>query len=752
MTVIGPADPQELPPTPDQLVQILSDPIRKVIDSDIETPNDPEKLYQYYNAQRNYLMYRGFQWTAPMYNNGYVSIGPVTGSQGYGANQGEDGPAYDYIQNTFRGTGNKLIAAIGSRAPNVMVMPDDPGDEGNIRRAKNAQDANEILDSWWNIDERSIEAALIIWTTGPAYIYTPYVTDEVLYGSHAEPIIQVVNHPQAGPVPMQTGTRQYPNGRVQCRILGCDKVSTPFGAPADLDFCPWLDYAEEQNKGILLKSYPELRAMNIPDGPVSGGGTSNVTGRQTRDAIISPYGGTRLQSGNWTHRRIWFQPWMYELIEDDQTRGIIYQSFPRGLRITMVQDKIVRLDHEKLSEVMAAIQPSPGAVLNSDPAGQDMVSAQILENHTANICAEIVERGLPLTFARPDVLDFQRLKEQRAKANQFIPTLPAVNERLEDSMWESPAAQFSSQIAPFMNEFRQAAQDNVGVTQALWGGGQFSTARAAEIAKNAALQGIAPIWMYFRKGFERAKRNGILQMCSYMSGVIRQGALQADLSEVSQGGWHCEADEAIPSTWGQQQDRLLFMMEKPPAVLQSWGASSPANIGNMKRLLGMPDWYTPGMDDYDKAQATIAQLLNGQPIAQQPGPPGSPPPGPPQPSIPIDEFEDNHQLMAQAVQEWAQKNWRLKDTNPGGYANVIAWGKAHAAIASTPPPPPPLPPPDLKLTGDVTKMDPATTAALLGDYRLQVPPPPAPVQLAPGQAPPPPTPGAQPPMSGPTIQ
>ncbi len=727
MTVTGPADPQTLPPTPEELVQILSEPIRKVIETDIETPNDPEKLYQYYNAQRNYLMYRGHQWVAPMYNNGYVSIGPVSSTSN--GETGEDGPAYDYIQNTFRGTGNKLIAAIGSRAPNVMVMPDDPDDEDNIRRAKNAQNCNEILDSWWEVDERSIEAALTIWTTGPAYIYTPYVADDVLYGSHAEPIIEIINHPQAGPVPTQTGTRQYPNGRVQCHILGCDKVSTPFGIKADLDFCPWLDYAEEQNKGILLKAYPELRAMNIQDGPVSGGGTSNVTGRQTRDAIISPYGGTRLQSGSWTHRRIWFQPWMYELVDDDQTRGLLYQSFPRGLRIAMVQDKVVRLDHEKLSEVLSAIQPSPGAVLNSDPAGQDMVSEQILENHTVNICAETMERGLPLTFARPDVLDFQRLKEQRAKANQFIPTLPAIGERLEDSMWESPAAEFSQQIIPFMNGFRQNAQNNVGVTEALWGGAQASTAREAEIQKNAALQGIAPIWMYFRKGFERAKRNGILQMCSFMSGVIRQGSLQADLSEVSQGGWHCEADEAIPVTWGQQQDRLLFMMEKPPAVLQAWGYNAPENIQNVQRLLGMPDWYTPGMDDYDKARATIAQLLNGQPSQGQDGAL--------QPSIPVDQFEDNHQLMVQVVQGWAQKNWRLKDSNPGGYANVIAWGTAHQKIAMTPPPPPPLPEPKLTLTGDVTKMDPNTAAALLGDYNLQVPPPPPPMQLGPGQMPPP---------------
>jgi len=191
-------------------------------------------------------------------------------------------------------------------------------------------------------------------------------------------------------------------------------------------------------------------------------------------------------------------------------------------------------------------------------------------------------------------------------------------------------------------------------------------------------------------------------------------------------------------------------MEKPPAVLQAWGYNSPENIGNVQRLLGMPDWYTPGIDDYDKTRAIIAQLLQGQPIVQQPGPPGSPPPGPPQPSIPIDPFEDNAQLVVQVIQSWAQKNWRLKDSNPNGYANVIAYGKAYQQIANQPPPAPPLPPPDLKLTGDITKMDPATATAVLGDYRVNVPPPPVPMQLAPGQIPPPQAPVPQQP--GQTIQ
>lgn len=725
MTVQGPAPPV---PTPEQLLEGLKTPLRTIIQTEIEVNSDPEKLYQYYNAQRNYLMLRGFQWVAPTISNGgYASLQPVTGPYGT-SNDDESGPAYDYTQNIFRKTHNSFVAAIGQRSPNVMCMPDDPDDDANVSRADNAQQANRILDSWWNIDERCIEATSACWTTGPAYIYTPYVADEVLYGTHNEPIIEIVNDPVAGPVPQQTGMKPYPNGQVQCHVVDCTKVTVPFGSKRDLKFCPWLDFAEEQNKGSLLLAYPELRGMDIPDGPIGGGGSSSVTGRQTRDTIVSPYGGYRIQTGNWTHRRLWLQPWMYEVVKDDEDRAALKMFYPRGLRITLVQDIMVRLDEEKLDEVWSAIQPSVGAVLNSDPAGQDMVSPQIIKNHTLNIAAETFERGLPITFARPDVIDFERLKQQRATPVQYMPTLPAQNERLQDGIWESEAAKVSEQLIPWDQQVSQEAELVVGLPPSIWGGSDAPTARQAEINKNAALQGLGPNWMYIRKGWEQAKRNGILQMCAYMGATIRQGKLQADLTEVAQGGWHCEADEAIPSTWGQQQDRLLFMMEKPPAVLQAWGYGAPENIEASQRLLGMPDWYTPGIDDYKKCRAVIAQLLQGQP---QQGPDGQL-----HPSIPIDQFEDNHQLFVDTIRNWSQRNWKMKDSNPAGYANVIAYGTDSAIAANPPAPPVPMPPPTLKLSADLSKLGPDTAQAILGDFKIDAPPPMPPEMMQPqAQAP-----------------
>lgn len=193
-----------------------------------------------------------------------------------------------------------------------------------------------------------------------------------------------------------------------------------------------------------------------------------------------------------------------------------------------------------------------------------------------------------------------------------------------------------------------------------------------------------------------------------------------EMSELTSGGWHFVADEAIPTSWGQERDLLMFMMEKPPQVLEAWGYNHPDNIAKTQKLLGMSGWYTPNMDDIEKFKDVIAELLEQQPIQTQ-KPDGS---MDVQPSIPVDEYEDNHPFASAFVQAWSQKEMGriARRENPAGYANVIAWGKGHAALINPPAPPPPVVP---RVSVSVSSKDlaPNQTQALLADTNLQVPPP-----------------------------
>lgn len=728
MTELGPA---AAPPSKDELLAQLKPELKRIISESVDADTDPEKVWQYANARRNYLMYRGIQHLAPvMDGNGFTDFRSVGG-----IGDQDESVSYNYTQNIFRGYGRKFTAVLGQRAPNVKAMPDDPDDELSVRATRAADTCNGILNSWWQVDERNLEVANKLWTTGPAFIYTPWNADGLLYGFKQEPKIKAVPQDLGGgettDVPQDDGIATYPNGQVECHICDVFRVTTPFRT-TDLKTCPWLTYEYEVHKGKLLAAYPQLRKMNLDAESASG---ISQTGREARDSTISPTGyPIRKSSVAWTYTRRWFQPWMYELVSNDERRKMFYDNFPTGVKITQVQGEIIALDEEKLDELWSAVKPETSETLNGDAIGQDMVSTQILTNHGINIGAETIERGIPMTLADPRVFNMEQWNRRPSTPCEIFPALPAVGDNLSESFFALPPARFSDQMMPFIAGVESGSQTVCGIQPEIFGGGDPApTAREAEIRKNAALAQLGSTWTFIRKGWERAKLNGVRQLAKYGPGIVREGQLMVELSELTNGGWHFEADEAIPASWGQMRDLVMFMMDKPPAVLEAWGFNRPENITRNKALLGMSGYYTPGEDDSEKTADTIQQLLQGKPIQKQ-NPDGS---TDIQPSIPADDFEDNHPLVVQLVQGWCQgKSGRKeKQQNPDGYANVVAFGKAHAVLANPAPPPAPLPPPKLSVTAAAKDLAPEVTDALFKDFKLDVPQPPPMPPGAPSQGP-----------------
>ncbi len=745
------------PPTEDELLARLSGPIKNLLDGEIADDN-PDKTYQYSNARRNYLMFRGLQFLAPTSTGGGWDWGSVGGmSYGQGGNTGGGGGSFNYTRNIFRSGGNKFIAAVGQRAPNVIAEADDPGDESSVRGERAANDCNQILNSWWDIDQRQIETCTILWTTGPAYIYTPWNADGELYGYREEPQIEMQQQPMGPPqfrcmncgnvqdqpgtcqkcgaqirsvdalpqemveVPVTVGTTKYPNGRVECYVVDCTMVTTPFYAKNDLRMCPWLRYEYEENKGKLLSMFPQLR-QKMSDSDSSDGGDSY--GKFTRASIASPIGtpSGNLSKSRWMYSRVWLQPDQFELLKDEELRKLAKESYPTGLKVTRVQGQIVKLEEEKLDEVWSSIQPSASQTLNADPLGQDLISTQLLTNDMLNINAETFERAIPLTIVDPRVFNTQVWNQQRSQPAQMMPALPAVGASLRESFVDLPAARVSDQLNPWMAGLEASAMQDVGITPQLYGVGTASTAREAEINKNAAIMQFGIVWTYIRKGWERAKRNGVLQLVKYGAATIREGKYTVELSQLTGGAWHFVADEAIPQSWGQQRDLMMFLMEKPPAVLQSFGYTDPANIPQVCSWLGLSNWNFPGLNDREKTLDTIQKLLQAAPI-QQPGPNNQ---VQMMPSIPADDFEDDPAMVVKLVQDWAQSlaGRKERETNPNGYSNVIAWGKAYRALANPAPPPPPPPEPKLSFSGKLNELPPEVATSVLKEFNVPLPAPP----------------------------
>jgi hypothetical protein len=759
----------QAPPKPEDLLRTLSPALKVLIESDVDGDSDPEKTWQYSTARRNYMMYRGMPFLSVGNNNGVVDFVPVGNAWSNGAGGGNSTDScYDYQRNIIRGYGNKFTAVVGQRSPNVTAVADDPQDEKSMRACRHANEGNAILNSWWSVDEKNIELAFWLWTTGPAYLYTPWNADGEMYGYREEPKYRTEQQPMGEPffrcmfcgaespqpgqcagcgqpigpeslvepemvdVPVLDGVTKYPNGRVECYVLDCTTVTTPFYAKSDLKYCPWLKYEYEENRSFLIQKWPKLREKSES---WSDDGALTEVGRDTRAAMVSPSGtAMRASRSRWKYSRVWIQAKMYNLVKDEEQRKLLVENYPDGLKISRVNGEIMELESERLDAVWSAVQPSAAANLNSDPVMQDLVSAQLLINHTLNIAAETIERGNALTFVDPRVVNFEQWNRHSSKPNAVIPTMAAVGSTLAESFYQTQASRFSEQMEPWIQGVEAGAVQDVGTTPQIFGGGSAATAREAEINKNAAMMQLGIVWTYIRKGWERAKRNGIMQLVKYGPAQIREGRNLADLAEITSGAWHFESDEAIPATWGQQRDFVMFMMGQPAEVQAAWGLPRPENIALNKSLLGMTGMYTPGLDDRDKTMDTIQQLLQAAPVQQQ-GPDGS---VSLEPSIPADEFEDNHELVVQLVQGWAQKaglSGGERERNPDGYANVIAWGVAHQKFLNPPAPEPAPPAPKVSVSVSSKDLAPNQTAAILGDVKLQVPPPELPPQLMPPPGP-----------------
>ena len=292
----------------------------------------------------------------------------------------------------------------------------------------------------------------------------------------------------------------------------------------------------------------------------------------------------------------------------------------------------------------------------------------------------------------------------------------------------------------------------------MWGGGDAEepTARQAELKKNAALMQLGVPWTFIGQALQRVYLKACKLLAEYEDGVLafskknqfgQYTTLAVDVANLRSDKYHFEADEAIPLSWGQCRDLIMWMMDgKPQPLLDMWGFSDPLNIFEFKMLLGMPGERVPGLDQRDKGMEVIAQLLKGKPI-NGPADPNDPTgaPGPLQSSIQPD-YEDDKKFLGALVKAYLVVNSSIKTESPDGYQNVQLYGQACDKIANAPEAPP-LPKTSVAVSVKPSDMGSPATQAMLQKAGL-VPDgtpveiqPPMPKALPPGMMPPP---GAQP--------
>lgn len=702
MEVLGPAQPA---PTQEELISLLEEPIRKVLSSEMEDEADVDRIWLLRKIQKNYLYYRDLQYFVPAIVQGLVDATGIDGSMFTGDSSDDGG---DYSQNIFLGYCRKLEAVLGTRIPNVVAVPNDPSSEEDQAAAKAANDAAEYIRQKCDFSTLVLWLVFRLFISGTCFVSIEWVEDGDRYGwkevpqEGTEPM--TLGDQDTGEFPVQAPQalppQRIPKGGLEIEVLDVSEVSVPLDSDGrkGTDGCLWIHREHEVHKARLLKKYGKiLRQKQNGMDSSSDRSAAQQYGESVRSSMASPIGLVRpKRESKWTETWEDWTPDMYELTED-QIREVLGQNFPDGLRATCVRGKLVALENRKIGNFWQECTPEPTERIMGNPLGDDWAMAQDVSTALLNQQYETVIRSNEPGFADSTRVDLDAYQRRRSTPGNLIPAMKPAGGRIEDLFYRPPSLEFSEQIPVFAGGVLQTARENSGLTEAIWGGDTSDpTARQTELKTNAAIRQLGIIWLMIGKTLEKVNYKGTKILADHEDGVLsfskknqfgKFDSVTVVMEDLRGGEYHFEADEAIPMTWGQQRDLVMWFLDKPPELLETFGLNDPLNVYDLKNLIGLPGMRVPHLDDRDKGLDVLGKLVKDKSVPGQPGPDGSP--GDPQPSIQPD-WEDDHDFMAKLVKAYLTVNFDLKESNPDGYDNIVLYGKAQEQAANVPEPKPPV--------------------------------------------------------------
>ena len=795
MEVLGPAEPA---PSKEELIAQLAKPIAKVISGEQADEADIDRIWILRLIHKAMLYYRDLAYFAPALYQGLVDATGIDGSILPDPSWMGNG-VYDYTQNIYRGYCRKLEAVLGTRIPNAVAVPNDPSDEKDIKAARAANNAALYVRDHCDLQVQTLWLVFSLFNFGTSFWNIEWAVNGDKYGYKEVPQLATEDAsigggyecPQCGaqsggdqnpgacpecgadtsqamyrpPNPIQVPSQQPPKqvakGGLEINIFDASEISVPLDADGRQgvsdEGLPWIRREHECHKAVLLKKYGDkLRnAIKGDDNVISMDSAALVYGESVRSAMASPIGVVRPKRENrWSEIFEDWKPAMYELLDEQELRKLCQKNFPEGLRIVIVKGHVVDLEPRKLVNHWQDCQPEPSKRIMNEPLGQDWMITQDILNNILNQCNETIERSNEPGFADPTRVDLEAWQRRRDNPADLIPAVRPPGGTLADLIYRPQAVTFSEQIPPFRQQVEETSRETSGLLDIIWGGDTSDpTARQSELKTNAAIRQLSVIWVMIGKSLERVYEKSCNLLAQNEEGVLafsRQkpneygkfDTVAVVIEDLQGGQYHFEADEAIPMTWGQQRDLLMWMLDKPAEILKAWGLDDPLNIHEFKELLGMPGMRVPHLDDRDKAMDIISQLLDAKPQPGQPNPDGTP--GDQQPSI-QPTWEEDHDFFTQLVKAYMIVNWEIEESNPDGFANLRLYGQAQEKLANQPPPKPPVKASVAVSLKGQDLGDPAVTSALQqtgivpDGVQAQMQPPPAKPGM-PGAMPPPPGP------------
>lgn len=627
------------------------------------------------------------------------------------------------IINIYRAHGESIIAALSVGVPSVLFFPADADNADDIDKAENYSALAKLIQKHNKAKLLYIKILSILFNQGTPFVYTYSKTDRKFgfYNSeevslepqtsynHSCPVCgydfgdgasqpetipcqscgQTVTTevtPQTTQVPV-TNTIQKEKSRIIIDPFGVLNVKVPYSA-RNQEHCGFLILKFDQ-------SVASLRSIFCIPGPAGEEPLIENIEPSTADTSVdstvrypSVFLNNQPQNTAVVHC-VWYRPWQFELLSTrtGQYReeiDEIKQNFPMGCYVIYINREPVEIVGEDLDDHWTIGLDPRSSSIHAEPLGTNLAMIQDINAEIDELELQTMEHGISELFIASDAIDFTKYGNTQAKPGNITQAFKEPGKNIGDNFFETRTAQLSPEVANLSQKYKNLAEFVTGDFPTVYGGQVPGSSTATEYTKsqNQALQRLgtvstlaAHLWAdvldkavrEYADNLEHDEKLVDKTSAGFQTTNIDHMALKKG----DVGNCEPEFSELLPLSSMQIKDTLIQLVQAKDPMLMAL-ISHPQNNELIKKALGIPELYIPGINDRTKQYREISLLLEQQPMPSQNSPLGM------ESSIPPEEFDD-HEVEMELCKVWlnSSKGQKAKSQNPAGYQNVVLHWKAH---------------------------------------------------------------------------
>jgi len=628
------------------------------------------------------------------------------------------------IINIYRPHAESIIAALTVGVPNVLFFPTDADNADDIDKAEAFSSLAKIVQKHNKAKLLYIKILSIFFNQGTPFIYTYakkdrrfgyYQTEETSLQDHTTyqhecPICgygfgeggkesipnlpcqscgQVINTevtPQTVKVPVQVQVDKE-KSRVIIDPFGVLNVKVPYSARTQ-EHCGFLILKFDQ-------SIASLRSIFCIPGPA--GEEPLIENIESSTADVSTDTSIRYPSiflnnqpqNTAVVKCVWYRPWQFDLLggprgsykEEIQK---IKATYPEGVYVIYVNSEPVEINGESLDDHWTMGLDPRAASVHNEPLGTNLAMIQDITAEIDELELQTMEHGISELFIASDAIDFTKYGNTQAKPGNITQTFKEPGRNIGDNFFETRTAQLSPEAGNLTQKYKNLAEFVTGDFPTVYGGSVPGSSTATEYTKsqNQALQRLGTISSISAQLWADVIGKAVKEYAAqleYDEKLVERNAGGFQTTNVDHmalkrgevGECEPEFSELLPISSMQIKDTLMQIVQAKDPLLMAL-LSHPQNNELVKKALGIPELYIPGINDRTKQYREISLLLQQQPMPSQNSPLGM------ESSIPPEEFDD-HQIEMELCKVWlnSSKGQKAKSENPPGYQNVVLHWKAH---------------------------------------------------------------------------